>query len=78
MGSNKTVYLFHNIKIMTRKESFWFVLGSAFGLYCGTSIYDLSFTNISIGSFLTLVGWALVYGLVYKDIGKRKKNGIKS
>jgi len=72
---NSSVYIIKNI---INTESFWFVIGSAFGLYCGTSIYDLSFTNITIGSFLTLVGWALVYGLVYKDIGKRKKNGVKS
>jgi Na+/serine symporter len=42
-------------------------------LYCGTSVYDLSFNNITIGSFLGLLAWALVYGLVYKDLGKRKK-----
>lgn len=73
------IYLFHNIKVMTKKEPFWFCLGATFGLYCGASVFNLSFDNITLSSYLNLVLVAFLFGLVYKDIGKwlsRRKKRI--
>lgn len=56
---------------MTQKESFWFSVGAAFGLWCATTVFHISLKDITIGSFIFLLAIAFVYGMIYKDIGKK-------
>lgn len=72
MRNNKSMYLLHTLKVMTKKEPFWFCLGAIFGVYCGVSVFNLSlsFNNITLWSYLGLVLIAFLFGVVYKDIGK--------
>jgi len=62
---------------MTHRESFWFFLGAAFGLWCATTVFNISLKDVTIGSFISLLSIAFVYGMVYKDIGK-KSNKVRS
>jgi len=68
----KNIYIFHNIEVMIKKEPFWFCLGATFGVYCGTSVFNLSlsFDKITLWSYLNLVLIAFLFGWIYKDVGK--------
>jgi hypothetical protein len=68
MDNNKNIFLLYHIEVMTKKEPFWFCLGAAFGLYCGVSVFHLSFDNITIWSYLDLMLIAFIFGMTYKDI----------
>jgi len=73
MVFNKIIFFIYNLENMTQKESFWFFVGSAFGLWCGTTVFNLSLKDITLGSFFSLLALAFIYGMVYKDLGKKSK-----